>query len=324
MTGHSKDAINVQLGPMIYWGHSLKCLFPGEWLIQRHELKSHPSMGMTHGSGASEFAAQLPSSCIAVLYCVLSYSWCTLSALLTAYREEAILWICYVSGTSWDQVNCLISWVFRSFSIEWNVSLQRWFLQSWPSICIVSQGEVRQFSLRTVLSIMVQYCTMWMGNVYCCNSRSVKWIETFECLLWIINRTRNLLFLRQNFSTKFSSISKLWSYCLSLHAQECATIHSPRMRNLLLFLTRAIVDEDVGWNPICSITNSLLADIYAQMFTSFVLSGKLILFSDTAWQVNGDDNSVSCKYGERCMILHLTQGGVVKEVTEPFIPRSLF
>lgn len=134
---------------------------------------------MTHGSGTSELAAQLPSSYIAIRYCVLSYSWCTLSALLTAYGEEVVLWICYVSGTSWDQGNCLISWVFRSSSIEWNVSLQRWPLQSRPSICMVSQGEVRQFSLRTVLFVMVQYCAMWMGNVYCCNSRSIKWIETF-------------------------------------------------------------------------------------------------------------------------------------------------
>lgn len=51
-------------------------------------------MGMTHGSGTSELAAQLgiPSICTAILYCILSYSWYTLaivsSAVLTAYREE--------------------------------------------------------------------------------------------------------------------------------------------------------------------------------------------------------------------------------------------
>lgn len=130
-------------------------------------------------------------------------------------------------------------------------------------------GEVHQFSLRTVLFVVVQYCIMWMGNVYCCNSRSVKWTETFECLLWITNGTRNLWFLGKSFSMKFRSTSRLWSYCLNLLAQVYATVHSPRMRNLLLFLKRAI-GEDVAWNPICIITNSLLVDIYAQSFTSFI------------------------------------------------------
>lgn len=55
-----------------------------------------------------------------------------------------------------------------------------------------------------------------------------------------------------------------------------------------------------------------------------MLSFTLILFNDTAWPVNADDNSANCKYGEGRLTLLLTQGGVVKEVTELFIPPSPF
>jgi hypothetical protein len=42
-----------------YWCYSPQYSLAGAWGIQRQALKSHPSLGMTLGSGTSEFPASI-------------------------------------------------------------------------------------------------------------------------------------------------------------------------------------------------------------------------------------------------------------------------
>lgn len=159
------------------WGHFLKCLLPGVWVIQRHVLKSHPSMGMTHGSGTSEFTAQLPSSYTTILYCILSYSWYTqailsqLSLLLIGRKLSCESAMFQGLPETWEIFNILSLQEFLHRMEGFTSEVI--FTESAQHLCSVP-GEVHQFSLRTVLFVVVQYCTMWMENMYCCNSSSVK------------------------------------------------------------------------------------------------------------------------------------------------------
>lgn len=172
---------------------------------------------------------------------------------------------------------------------------------------MLSQRGVRELSLRTVLFVMVQYYTMWMGE---------------KCIVVITD----LLSKSRHLNVCHESSMGHWTFCFWDRVlgwswdppQGCDLTASASLFKCAQPCVSVSYNCYSGWR--CIIANSLLVEIYAQIFTLFFLENWFYSMTQPGkWMQMITQRNIK----GRCIILHLIQGGVL-EVSELLIPPPPF